>query len=64
MANLIGGIISLAVGLIVLANVFISTVINQNTTTWSTADIALWGTLTLVGIAGMLYGTAAVFGLF
>jgi len=64
MANLIGGIIALAVAVIVLANVFIQTVKDTNTTAWSTGEVALWGTLSLVAIAGLLYGVAAIFGLF
>jgi hypothetical protein len=63
MANLFAGLISLAIGVIILANVFIATVNDTNTTGWDTADIALWGTLSLVAIAGMVYGVAAVFGL-
>ena len=30
---------------------------------WSATEVALWGTLTLVGVAGLLYGTLNVFGL-
>jgi hypothetical protein len=30
---------------------------------WSTAEIALWGLLTIVGIAGLVYGVLNVFGL-
>jgi len=57
------GIISLTIGVVILANVFIATVKDQNTSTWSTAEIALWGLLTLVSIAGILYGVLNVFGL-
>jgi len=63
MANFILGLISLTIGVIVLASVFISTVKATNTTGWSTGEVALWGLLTLVGIAGMLYGVLNVFGL-
>jgi len=63
MANFITGIISLSIGVILLANVFISTVKTTNTTNWTTAEIALWGTITLAGIAGIVYGTLAVFGI-
>jgi len=57
------GIISLTIGVVILANVFITTVKNQSTTDWTTAEIALWGLLTLVSIAGILYGVLNVFGL-
>lgn len=30
---------------------------------WSATELALWGTMTLVGVAGLLYGTLSVFGL-
>ena len=63
MANFIMGIISLAVAVVVLAGVFISTVKAQNTTGWSTSETALWGLLTIVGIAGLVYGVLSVFGL-
>jgi len=63
MANFIMGIISLTIGVVILANVFITTVKNQTTTDWTTAEIALWGLLTLVSIAGILYGVLNVFGL-
>jgi hypothetical protein len=63
MANFIIGIISLTIGVVVLANVFITTVKGTNTTTWSTAEVSLWGLLTIAGIAGIVYGVLSVFGL-
>jgi len=63
MANFIMGIISLSVGVVVLAGVFINTVKTQNTTGWTTSETALWGLLTIVGIAGLVYGVLNVFGL-
>ena len=74
MANFILGLISLTIGVVVLASVFITTVkdANQSYTcgvgmnescAWSTGEIALWGLLSLVAIAGMLYGVLNVFGL-
>ena len=63
MANFISGILSLTIGVVVLANVFISTVKGTNTSTWSTAEVALWGLVTLVGIAGIVYGVMNVFGI-
>jgi hypothetical protein len=61
--NMISGLISLALGVVVLANVFIFVVKNTSTTTWASSEIALWGLLTLSGIIGMVYGTLSVFGL-
>jgi len=63
MANFIMGIISLSVGVVVLAGVFINTVKTQNTTGWTSSETALWGLLTIVGIAGLVYGVLSVFGL-
>lgn len=63
MANFIAGIISLTIGVVVLANVFIQTIKNTNTTGWSSSEIALWGLLSLIGIAGVVYGVMSVFGL-
>lgn len=63
MVSFMGGLISLAISSIVLVNVFISTVKGANTTTWSSAEVALWGTVTLVAIAGFVYGILSVFGI-
>lgn len=63
MASMISGLILLAIGVVVLASVFISTVKNTNTTGWTTGEVALWGTLSIVAIASMLVGVLQVFGL-
>lgn len=63
MANFLMGIISLTIGVVVLANVFITTVKGTNTTGWDAAEVALWGLLTIAGIAGIVYGVLNVFGL-
>lgn len=61
--NAIFAIISLAIVVIVLTSVFIPTVKTVNTTAWSVGEVALWGVVTLVAIAGFVYNTAAAFGL-
>jgi len=61
--SMIRGIISLSIGVVILSGVFITTVKGVNTSGWSTAEIALFGLLTTIGIAGLVYGTASVFGL-
>lgn len=63
MANFIMGIIGLSVGVVVLSGVFITTVKGANTTGWTASELALWGLLTIVGIAGLVYGVLNVFGL-
>jgi len=61
--NAIFSIISLAIVVIVLTEVFIPTVKGANVSTWSTGEVALWGVVGLVAIAGFVYNTAAAFGL-
>lgn len=63
MANFLMGIISLTLGVVVLANVFISTVKSTNTSTWSSGEVALWGLLTIAAVAGLVYGVLNVFGI-
>ena len=78
MANFISGIISLTLGVVLMASVFITTVKGVNTINgstcyygngtayvcgWTSAEQALWGLLTLVGIAGIIYGVINVFGI-
>lgn len=64
MANpLVTGIISITLGVIMLANVFIPVVKGVNTSTWTAGEVALWGVLVLGGIIGLVYGTFAIFGL-
>jgi len=63
MANFITGIISLTIGVVIMASVFITTVKNQSTSGWTSSEVALWGLLVLIGIAGLLYGVMNVFGL-
>ena len=63
MASFIGGIINITIGAVILASVYITTIKAQNTTSWTTAEVSMWGLLTLVGIVGLLYGVLQVFGL-
>ena len=76
--NFISGIISLTIGIVMISGVVITTVKGTNTATggtcwyangtsytcsWSAAEIALFGLISLVSIAGIVYGAAQVFGL-
>ena len=65
MSSYIGGIIGLAVGVVILANVYISTVKGVNTTAlgFTTAETSMWSLLTLIGIVGFVYGVLNLFGL-
>jgi hypothetical protein len=48
LGNIIGGLMSLAISSIVLANVFIPIVKDANTTDFSSGELALWGVVTLI----------------
>lgn len=76
MGNMITGIISITIGAVLLANVFMTTIHNTNQSTvcsypngtfytcsWTASEIAMWGLLGLLGAVGLLYGVLAVFGL-
>lgn len=62
MANFISGIISLAIGIIIMANVYMTTVHDTNTTGWTASEIALWSVVGLIGVVGIVYGALNVFG--
>lgn len=63
MANMISGIVAITLGAVVLSTVFITQIKGTNTSTWTSGEVALWGTLSLVGIIGLVYGVLDVFGL-
>lgn len=63
MANMITGIISITIGAVILASVFIYTIKNTSTSGWASSEIAMWGLLSLIGIVGLVYGVLNVFGL-
>ncbi len=75
MPNMISGIISITVGAVILASVFIAQIKATNTTpchnsslcnagaNWDASEIAMWGLLSLIGIVGLLYGVLNIFGL-
>ena len=63
MASMIGGIVSITLGVVMLANVFIQVVKDTNTSGWTTSETTLFGLLTLVGIIGLVVGVLNVFGI-
>jgi hypothetical protein len=63
MANMLSGIIFLAISVVVLVNVLIVTVKGTNTTGWTAGETSLFGVITLAAIAGLVYGVLQVFGL-
>lgn len=63
MANFVRGIIGVSIGIVVFANLFMYILKNTSTTTWSATEVALWALLGIIGITGMFYGIANLFGL-
>jgi hypothetical protein len=57
------GIIGLAISVVVFANVYMFVLKNTSTTTWNATEVAVWGLLSLIGILGLVFGVANVFGL-
>ncbi len=63
MASFIGGIVSVAIGAVVLQAVYLTTIHSANQTGWSSAEISLWNVLGLAGIIGLLVGVLQLFGI-
>lgn len=64
MANpFVVGVISLLLAVIMVANVLIPVVKGTNTSTFSTAELAIWGVVTLGAIVGLAYSAFSIFGL-
>lgn len=64
MANpLVTGMISITLGVIMLANVFLPVVKGVNQDGWTAGETALFAVVGLAGIIGIVYGTFVVFGL-
>lgn len=70
MQGLIGGIIGLAIGVIVFSTVLMDQIISTPTSynvsgtiyTWSSAETSLWNTVGLVAVVGILVVMLRVFG--
>lgn len=62
MANFISGIITLAIAVIMMSSVYMTTVHNTNTSEWTTSEVALWSVVGLIGVVGIVYGALNVFG--
>lgn len=63
MAEFIKAIIGLTIAIVMFATVYMSTLKTTNTSTWNSQEVALWGIMGVIGIAGMLYAVAGIFGL-
>jgi len=64
MASMLSGVLSLVLSVILITEVVIPTVKNANTSSFSTAELAVYGLITLIAVFGLVYGTGAIFGLF
>ena len=62
MASLIGGIIGLTITVILVTTVLIPTVNNTNTTGWDAQTVAIFSIVSLVAVAGLVYGVGNFFG--
>jgi hypothetical protein len=63
MANFVGGIISLVLGIVLVSNLFMPTVKQTNTSSWTSGEIAMWSVVGLAAIIGIVYGAFNIFGL-
>jgi hypothetical protein len=64
MANVfVAAVISLVIGLILVANVFFPTYKGANTTQFSSSELSLWNVLGLSVIIGLVVGAFSMFGL-
>lgn len=53
--GLVEGIIGLAITVIVFSSVLMPQIVGADTTNWTSAEIALWSTVGVVAVAGILY---------
>lgn len=61
---MIAGVLSIVLSVILITEVVVPTVKNANTTSFTTAELAVWGLITLIAIFGLVYGVGSVFGVF
>jgi len=54
--NLLELFIGAAIAVVVLANVYMSTIHGTNTSGWSSAEVALFGILGILGIVAIIRG--------
>jgi hypothetical protein len=63
MAGMFGGILQLVMSVILVTAVLIPTLKLTNTTSWSTAEVTVFGLCSLAAIFGLVNGIANIFGL-
>ena len=52
--SMIEGVIALTIFIIVVASVLIPQIVTTNTSAWDAGSVALWGSLTVIVIAGVM----------
>lgn len=63
MANFMTGVILLTVSVVVATTVLLPTIINTNTSTWSTSEQNMWNLASLGVVIGIVFGVLNVFGI-
>jgi hypothetical protein len=63
MAGMFGGILQLVMTVILVTAVLIPTLKNTNSSTWTTAEVTVFGLCSLAAIFGLVNGIANMFGL-
>jgi len=63
MANFVSGVIAIVLAVVMIGSVLLPVVKAQNTTGWSTSELAVWGLVSLISIIGLVYGITQVFGI-
>jgi len=61
--NIVAGVVSLTLSVIMVTTILVPTIKGVNTTGWSASEIAMIGLASLASIIGLVYGILAVFGL-
>ena len=61
-ASMLGGLFMLVFLIVAVATVIIPTIKNQSTAGWSNAETALWGTISLFIILGVVYTVGRTMG--
>lgn len=64
MANpIVVGVISLVIAVVMVVNVLVPIVKGGNTTGFTTAELAIYGLVTLASFIGLMYSSFAIWGL-
>ena len=62
MANIVGAIVGLTLGVIMFANVLMPTIKGTDTANWTPSEVSMWAVAGLGGVIGIVYGILSAFG--